>query len=295
MTVLRKKMIDDLQLAGMSESTQQEYVRAVRQLAEHYMKSPEEIGEEEIRQYFLYVKNVKKWARPTCTIAICGIKFFWEHTLQRDWTTIGLVRPAREKKVPVILTHEEVSAIIGEVKFLRYRVCLGTIYSCGLRLSEGIHLQVSAIDSARGLIHVRNGKGGKDRYVPLPTRTLQLLREQWATHRNPTWIFPMAGKPGRGYPRESYMRTATRPCSSGVVQAAFRKALAITGIRKKAHVHTLRHSYATHLLEAGVNLRQIQVNLGHNSAQTTAIYAHLTAIGQEKARQTLDQIMNDLP
>ena len=295
MSALRQRLVEDLQLAGMAESTQREYVRAVRQLADHYMKSPADIGEEEIRQYFLYVKNVKKWARPTCTTAICGIKFFWEHTLGRDWTTLGLVRPAREKKVPVILTREEVVAILREVSFLRYRVCLQTIYSCGLRLSEGIRLQVSDIDSARSLIHVRNGKGGKDRYVPLPAHTLRRLREQWQSHRNPTWIFPMAGKPGRGYPKDHYMRTATQPSSKGVVQTAFRKALKATGIRKQAHVHTLRHSYATHLLEAGVNLRQIQENLGHNSPQTTAIYAHLTAIGQEMARQTLDQIMNDLP
>jgi integrase/recombinase XerD len=105
----------------------------------------------------------------------------------------------------------------------------------------------------------------------------------------------MSGKPGRGYPQEKYMRTAKEPSSKSVIQAAFRKGLAAAGIRKKAHVHTLRHSYATHLLEAGVNLRQIQVNLGHNSAQTTSIYSHLTDIGKERARQTLDQIMNDLP
>jgi len=295
MSALRQRMIEDLQLAGMSESTQREYVRAVRQLAEHFMKTPDRIDEEELRTYFLYLKNVKKWARPTCTTAICGIKFFWEHTLGKDWTTVGLVRPAREKKVPVILTREEVVAIIGEVKLLRYRVCLQTIYSCGLRLSEGINLQVSDIDSARGLLHVRHGKGGKDRYVPLPSHTLLRLREQWKSHRNPTWIFPMAGKPGRGYPKPHYMHTATQPSSRTAVQAAFRKALKATGIRKQAHVHTLRHSYATHLLEAGVNLRQIQVNLGHHSAQTTSVYTHLTAIGQEKARQTLEAIMNDLP
>lgn len=291
MSALRRRMVEDLQLAGMAESTQREYVRAVRQLAEHYMKSPADIGEEEIRQYFLYVKNVKKWARPTCTTAICGIKFFWEQTLRRDWTTVGLVRPAREKKVPVILTREEVIAILGAVRLLRYRVCLETIYSCGLRLSEGISLQVADMDSAHGRIHV-HGKGGKERYVPLPVATLHRLRELWKTHRNPNWLFPRAGQ---GHATKRNMHTATQPCTKGVVQVAFRKALKETGIRKRAHVHTLRHSYATHMLEAGVNLRQIQVNLGHNSPQTTAIYAHLTAIGQEKARQTLDQIMNDLP
>lgn len=297
MSAMRKKMVESMQLAGLSERTQESYLRSVRQLAEHYMKSPDAISEEELRQYFLYVKNVKKWARPTCTIAICGIKFFWEHTLKRNWTTVGLVRPAREKKVPVILTREEVIAILQHVKLMRYRICLHTIYACGLRLGEGIRLQVGDVDSARMVLHIRGAKGGRERYVPLPERTLLLLREQWKGHRNPTWIFPMSGKPGRGRPKAKagYMRTAQQPCSLSVVQAAFRKALLATGIRKRAHVHTLRHSYATHLLEAGVNLRQIQVNLGHNSPQTTAVYTHLTRKGDEKARQALDQIMNDLP
>jgi site-specific recombinase XerD len=295
MSALRQKMIEDMQLAGFSPRTQESYVRGVRQLAEHYSKSPDQIGEEELRQYFLYVKNVKNWARPTCTTAICAIKFFWEQTLKRDWTTVGLVRPAREKKVPVILTREEVIAILQHVKLLRYRVCLHTIYACGLRLGEGVRLQVADVDSARMMLHIRSAKGGRERYVPLPERTLLLLREQWKSHRNPTWIFPMSGKPGRGYPQPHYMRDAKQPCSLSVVQTAFREALKATGIRKRAHVHTLRHSYATHLLEAGVNLRQIQVNLGHNSPQTTAVYTHLTRKADEKARQTLDQIMNDLP
>lgn len=294
MSALRSRMIEDMQLAGLAERTQDAYVRGVRQLAEHYMKSPDQIVEEEIRQYFLYLKNVKKWARPTCTTAICAIKFFWEKTLDRDWTTVGLVRPAREKKVPVILTREEVVAIMQQVKLFRYRACLTTIYSCGLRLLEGVSLQVADVDSARMMLHV-HGKGGKERYVPLPEHTLLVLREVWKSHRNKQWIFPMAGKPGRGYPCERRMRTAKQHCSKSAVQAAFRKALAATGIRKRASVHSLRHSYATHLLEAGVNLRQIQANLGHSSPQTTAAYTHLTRQAGEKARLTLDQIMNDLP
>ncbi len=294
MSALSKKMEEDMQLAGFSPRTQEAYLRGVRQLSVHYMKSPAEIVEEEIRQYFLYVMNVKKWARPTCTTAICAIKFFWEHTLKRDWTTVGLVRPAREKKVPVILSKEEVVAIMQHVKLFRYRACLETIYSCGLRLSEGIGLRLCDIDSARMAVRVQ-GKGGKERYVPLPERTLLCLREVWKTHRNSEWIFPMAGKPGRGYPQDSNMRTAEQHCSKSVVQCAFRKALKATGIRKKASVHSLRHSYATHLLEAGVNLRQIQVNLGHSTPTTTAIYTHLTKQAGEKARQTLNDIMNDLP
>ena len=142
MTPLRQRMIEDLQLRGMSERTQEAYVRAVRQLAEHYNKSPQLITEEELRQYFLYMKNVKHYARATTTIALCGIKFLYDHTLKRQWPTLTFVRPHREKKLPVILSAEEVRTILTNLQLLRYRVCLTTIYSCGLRLQEGTHLQV---------------------------------------------------------------------------------------------------------------------------------------------------------
>ena len=197
MTPLRKLMIEDLQLKGYGERTQQMYVRAVRQLSEHYHKSPNRITEEELRDYFLYTKNVKKWSRSTSTIAICGIKFFFENTIKRDWTTLALVRAKREKKLPAILSREEVHSILKKVRLLRYRVCLSAIYSCGLRLQEGTHLQVKDIDSARGMIHVHLGKGAKDRYVPLPQRTLELLREQGiqtvgdGAHANPRRVYDM--------------------------------------------------------------------------------------------------------
>jgi integrase/recombinase XerD len=170
MTPLQQRMIEDLQLRGMSARTQQMYVRAVRQLAQHYGKPPDQINDEELRQYFLYVKNVKHWSRSGTTIALCGLKFFYEHTLQRPLATLQVVRPARERKLPVVLGREEVRQVLSQVRLLRYRTCLTTIYSCGLRLQEGTHLQVSDIDSARSLIHVHRGKGGKDRYVPPRTR-----------------------------------------------------------------------------------------------------------------------------
>jgi integrase/recombinase XerD len=190
MTELRKRMIECLQLRGLSERTQEAYVRAVRQLAEHYHKSPELISEEELRQYFLFIKNVKHYSRNTMTIAICGLKFFFEHTLQKEWATFNIVRPAPEKKLPVILSLAEVRQLLSSIRLPRYKVCLATIYSCGLRLQEGTHLQVADLDSARMMIHVRHGKGAKDRYVPLPNRTLQLLRAYWQTHRNPALLFP---------------------------------------------------------------------------------------------------------
>jgi site-specific recombinase XerD len=165
---------------------------------------------------------------------------------------------------------------------------LTTIYSCGLRIKEAVHLQVRDIDSARMLVHVRLGKGGKDRYVPLPQKTLELLRLYWKTHRNPVWLFPAPGRGNIGEP------TASAPMPISSVQQAFRAALKDAGISKDARVHTLRHSYATHLLEAGVNLRQIQVYLGHNSVQTTSFYTHLTMISNTQACQAINDLMQNL-
>jgi site-specific recombinase XerD len=287
-SALQRRMIEDLQLAGMSVRTQQMYVRAVRQLAEHYKKSPDKITEEELRQYFLHIKNVKKWSRAGCTIALCGIKFFFERTLKLQWTTLALVRPPRQKTLPSVLSPEEIRLIFSKVRFLRYRTCLLTIYACGLRLQEGTHLQVRDIDSARMLIHIRHGKGGKDRYVPLAQSTLVALREFWKTHRNPVWIFPACGRGG------IHRSTTKEPMPFCNVQDAFRAALRASGIHKRATVHTLRHSYATHLLEAGMNLRHIQEALGHESPETTAIYTQITPQAQQQARNILNQLLEGL-
>ena len=287
-TAIARRFLDDLQLHGFAVRTQESYMRTVRLLAYHYHKSPDQITEEELRQYFLHLKNIKKYSRASLTLAICGIKFFFEHTLKQEWTTFDLVRPAPDKRLPIILSREEVRLLFSKVRFLRYRACLQTIYSCGLRLTEGTHLQVRDIDSRRRVIHIRHGKGGKDRYVPLPATTLVLLREYWKIHRNPTWIFPA---PSRGNNKATI---ANRPMPYCNVQDAFRAALKESGINKKATVHTLRHSYATHLLEAGVNLRQIQDNLGHNSPATTALYTHLTTQAFQQNQDVINQLMEGL-
>jgi site-specific recombinase XerD len=288
MTALRQRMIECLQLRGLTARTQESYVRAVRQLAEHYHKSPELISEEELRQYFLYLKNVKHYARNTMTIAICGIKFFFERVLEREWTIFNLVRPAPEKKLPVVLSREEVRQILRCLKLPRYQVCLKTIYSCGLRLQEGTNLHLADIDSARLMLHVRHGKGAKDRYVPLPKRTLLLLRQYWSTHRNPLLLFPAEGR------NHIDLALATVPMSKCSVQDAFHAAWQESGNNKPASVHTLRHSWATHLLEAGVNLRLIQEWLGHSSPATTSVYTHLTVKAEQLGALTIDQLMTDL-
>jgi len=288
MAPLRERMIQDLQLKGYSKSTQKLYVSAVRRLCEHFGKSPGQLTEEDLRDYFLYGKNVKKWSRPTSTVALCGIKFFYDNTLKRSWPTLLFIRPGREKKLPVVLSREEVRRILHQITFLRYRVCLTTIYSCGLRLSEGINLKIEDIDSGRGFIHVRQSKSNKDRYVPLPQKTLELLREQWKSHRNARWLFPSPGL------CRTDMPVATKPMTSASVQAAFRSATQSAGINKKATVHTLRHSWATHLLEAGINLRLIQTWLGHSTPNTTGIYTHLTEQAKTVGIQSINELMTDL-
>lgn len=288
MTPLRQRMMEDLQLRGLAAKTQDSYLRAVRQLAEHYHKSPDLITEEELRLYFLYLKNDKQVSRSGFNIALSGLKFFYERTLHREWATLDLPRRTREKKLPVVLSTAEVRQILGGLRQWRYRVCLTTIYSCGLRLLEGVTLQVTDIDSARMMLHIRQGKGDKDRYVPLPEGTLQLLREYWSTHRHPVWLFPAPTR--AGVPLSS----ATQPMNESGVQRAFKAALLESGVPKDASVHTLRHSYATHLLEAGVNLRLIQAYLGHSSPKTTALYTHLTREADALATDAINRVMQPL-
>jgi integrase/recombinase XerD len=285
MNPLRQRMLDDMQLRGLAPKTQEAYATAVRQLADYYGKSPDQISEEELRNYFLYLKNEKQVSRSTCTQALCGIKFFYEQTLGREWRAFALIRPGKEKKLPVVLAVGEVRQILNCLEKLAYRACLGVIYGCGLRLQEGLKLQTSDVDSQRMCLHIRHGKGGKDRYVPLPESVLPLLRAYWLTHRHPILLFP-----GR-----STAKTAAKSMDASGVQRAFKAALQTSGVQKAATVHTLRHSWATHLLEAGVNLRLIQLWLGHNSLQTTAIYTHLTRPAEETAMVAINQLMADLP
>ena len=282
MSALRQKMIEDMQLRGFAERTQEAYLLAVRQLAKHYHKPPDQISEEELRQYFLFLKNERHASRSTCTLALCGIKFFYERTLGREWKTFEFLRPPKEKKLPVVLSRVEVQSILARVHRRAYRVCLTLIYVCGLRLLEGVRLQVRDIDGARNLLHIQQGKGNKDRYVPLPDPCLTMLRQHWLTHRNPVWLFP------------SPNGESNRPMSESGLQRAFRAAMREVGIHKKATVHTLRHSYATHLLEAGVNLRIIQSYLGHTSPKTTSIYTHLTPITEAQTRDTIEKIVASL-
>jgi site-specific recombinase XerD len=273
-------MIEDMQLQGLSASTQRLYVDSIRRLAKYFHRSPDQLSEQDLRQYFLYLANEKKVSRSTSTLALCAVKFLYEKTLHRHWPVLELIRPAYKRTLPVVLTRDEVQQILNEVRVPAFRACLKTIYSCGLRLSEGTHLKVSDIDSARMVVRVL-GKGNKQREVPLARATLELLRSHWCTHRHPVWLFPAP-------------RQADAPINRAVLAAAFHRARLASGIRKAAHIHTLRHSYATHLLAAGVNLRLIQENLGHCSARSTQIYTHLTPEVRAALTDPLNQLMQGL-
>ncbi len=240
MTPLRQRMLEDMQLRGLSARTQECYVAAVRQLAEHYRRSPAQITEEELRQYFLYLANDKKVARATATIALCGIRFFFEHTLQRAWTTLRFVRPRRAKKLPVVLSRDKVRRILHAVRSPIYRACLTTIYAGGLRLLEGAQLQVTQVDGARLQLHV-HGKGSKDRYVPLAAPTLALLRAHWRTHRSPVWLF--LAPPQRGW--RAGLPVTSGPVTRSSLQSAFARARQAAGVPKRASIHTLRHYAAS--------------------------------------------------
>ena len=284
-TALRERMLQDLQLAGLSERTQEAHLRAVRKLAAHFRQPPDQLSEAQVREYFLHLKNDRKFSPSALKIAHSGIKFFYTHTVVRDWATLLKLRVPRRKTLPDVLTIEEVRRIIDAVRTPHNKTYLWTVYSLGLRLQEGLALEVGDIDSARMLVHVHRGKGAKDRYVPLPTSTLAMLRQYWATHRNPRLLFPATGRDHRR------AATATEPMGKASVQGAMRRVVLGLGFRKSVHVHTLRHSYATHLLEAGVNLRLIQQYLGHSSLQTTMVYLHLTSQGQEQARAAIERLM----
>jgi site-specific recombinase XerD len=246
----------------------------MRSFALHFHRAPDELGEQEIRGYLHYLIQEKKASQSGVSQAYSALKFFYETTLKRDWNGFRIPRMQKGKKLPVVLSQQEIQAIFSATRNLKHRVVLMTIYSAGLRISEVVHLKVSDIDSQRMTIRVQQGKGQKDRYTLLSQRTLEVLRAYWKEYRPSGWLFP--GKP------------ETEPLSVSSVQRVFEKVLLRAGIKKPASVHTLRHSFATHLLEAGTDLFHIQRLLGHTSPKTTAIYLHLSRKNLGGVRSPLD-------
>jgi site-specific recombinase XerD len=280
------QMRDTLILSGRGESTQMAYLRQVKYLSDFYNKSPDLISEDEVRQYLIHRKTKDGLAASSMRIAYTGLRFFYQTVLDHDWKTLSLIKSNKEQRLPSVLSIPEVRSVFANVSRFHNYAYFVTVYSCGLRLHEGLFLQTTDIDSDRMLVHVHRGKGAKDRYVPLPTDTLMLLRRYWAVHRNPTWLFPAMGR------NEQQASSAELPMNRTSVQGAFIRARKKAKISKRyVSIHTLRHSYATHLLEKGVHIRAIQKYLGHSNLETTMKYLHLTSYGQEDSCRALNSIM----
>jgi site-specific recombinase XerD len=268
----------------MSQRTYQGYLRAVRQLADYCKTTPDKITEDQLRRYFLFLKNEKKFAYGSLRVAFSGIKFFYTRTCKRNWETLAQMKLQNVKSLPEVLTIRQVHQIMDAATTPRIAVYFWTVYSLGLRLQEGLNLQVGDIDGDRMMVHVHRGKGAKDRYVPLPSSTLDLLRLYWVSHRHKRLLFPADGRQHRG------ISTAKTPMSITAVQGAMKKITKRIDFGKKVSIHTLRHSYGTHLLEAGVSLRAIQQYMGHSSLQTTMVYLHLTESAAVDSRKVIEKL-----
>ena len=283
---LAVRMQQDLQLAGMSERTQESYLRAVRKLAAYTGKSPDLIDEEELRGYFYYIRNDQLWEASSIRVAYSGIKFFYRHTCRRDWPTLDYLRVEEVLKLPTVLSLEETHQLLESIRLPCHHAFFWTVYAMGLRMQEALHLQVTDIDAQRMLVHIHRGKGHKDRLVPLSPKPLNLMRQYWSTHRNPMWIFPREGRDHK------QAATADKPMSETTPQNVIKRAVRELGWDNRGiSTHTLRHCYATHLLESGVNLRLIQKYLGHASLQTTTMYLHMTTFGEEAAIDKIRGLM----
>jgi len=268
-------MIEDLRIRNYSEKTVKVYVRCVALFAKYFHRSPEELGQDEIRKYQRYLVEEKKSSWTFFNQTVCALRFLYGQTLKVDWPVKQIPFPRQERRLPEVLSLSEVGKFLSCVSALLYRTILQTIYGTGLRLAEALHLKPGDIDSARMVIRVRQGKGKKDRYVTLSPTLLETLREYYKAYRpKGEWLFPN--------------RTGKYPIHPTAVQRACRKAAQVAGINKRVTPHMLRHSFATGLLEAGVDLRTIQVLLGHGSLNTTAIYLHVAVGAQQTRREMAD-------
>ena len=276
MTPLRQRMIEDMKLRNLSASTQDNYIRYVAGLARHFGKSPDLLGPREVRAYQLYLIKERGLCANSMTVVVCALRFFYRVTAPRDWVVDEIPAPRQPRRLPVVLSPTEIAQFFDAVRHIKYRAILMTAYATGLRVSEITHLKARDIDSSRMTIRVDQGKGKKDRYVMLSPRLLKVLRIYWMTCRPRDWLFP-GGKPDR-------------PISVSSVDRVCKQARHDAGIKKRVTPHILRHSFATHLLESGTDLRIIQVLLGHTSPRTTARYTHVAVHNLQGTQSPFDTL-----
>ncbi|HEY5609640.1 MAG TPA: site-specific integrase [Thermoanaerobaculia bacterium] len=275
MSTLRQRMLDDMRIRNLSESTQRCYLRQVRAFAEHFGKSPEELGPEEIRAFQIHLVD-QEYSWTVVIQTVCALRFLYQKTLRRAWPVDFIPTPKTPQRLPVILSQEEISTFFECAENIVCRAAMMTAYATGVRVDEVRHLRIRDIDSQRMMIRVEQGKGQKDRYVTLSPRLLEILREYWRAVRPPEFLFPSLN------PKV--------PIGDGTLRRACRRARELAGIPKHATFHALRHSFATHLLEAGTNIRVIQALLGHRSLQTTARYTQVSSEAIRSASSPLDAL-----
>ena len=278
MTELRQKMIRAMDLKDLSKHTQRTYLAAVTGLAKHYRKSPDKLTQEMIEDYLLYLKNVKGNAPNTRGTVLTGLRFFYGHVAQKE-IPIDHSACRKVRKLPTVLVQEDIWKIISAPENLKHRLILMTTYSAGLRASEVRALKPEHIDSQRMLIKVENGKGSKDRYSLLSKTLLAELRNYYRKHRPKTYLFP-----------SSFKKNTIKTLSYEAVRCIYEKARKKAGVKKGPGIHTLRHSFATHLLEAGYDIRKIQVLMGHTKLSTTMIYLHVSCKTLSKIPSPMDLI-----
>ena len=276
MTALRQRMLEDLRIRNYAPTTVSSYIRSVADFAKHFDKPPDQLGSEEIRSWQLFLLNEKRVKLSTYIQAVCALRFFYQNTLHRRIEIDRIPLPRYEKKLPVILSKAEVKALLEAPQNLKHRAMLATMYGAGLRVSEVTSLKVSDLDRGRRVIWVRGGKGHKDRQVMLAEPLRDVLAAYWRWKRPTDWLFPG--------------RNPDRPIATNSVFRACEKAARKAGIAKPVHPHSLRHAFATHLLDEGVNLLVIQALLGHAHLKTTARYLHLSDIAIRSTRSPLEML-----
>jgi len=272
---LRDQMLLDLQLSGAKPSTQRTYLREAENLAKYFHKSPEQLGENELKAYMLYLMKERHLSEGTFRFYVAALKFLYRRTLKREWAVEKIRSPRAKRKLPVVLDLSEVESLFSVTKNLKHKAILMMTYGSGLRVSETASLKLTDIDSKRMMVRITQGKGGKDRYSILSQTALEQLRYYWHKYRPREWLFEGAKK--------------DEPITTHSIQLMFYAARKRAGITKPASVHTLRHSFATHLIEAGTSLHHVQMLLGHRSPTTTTVYLHVSRLNLAQVISPLDR------
>ena len=282
---LYRQHLSALRRQGKAKATIDAYSRALRRLCEFFDCPPDVIKREQFEAYFESLVNTHSWS--TVKVDRNGLQFFYKHMLKKDWEWVDIVKPPTEKRLPDVLTLKEIERLINGTRERRYQTFILTCFSMGLRLGEALNIQVTHIDSERHLVRIHQGKGRKDRYVFLPDTTLHALRHYWTMHRNKQWLFPQGRTPEERHTANTHM-------DRGGTQKSFKAIVQDVGIHKDITIHTLRHCYGTLLTDAGVGLRAIQEQMGHECPKTTALYTQLSNATQRDTDRRINGLMAKL-